>query len=167
MAMAPALRGFTLIELMVVLSVMALLMLVAAPLGADWVHSAQTRQARSKLQSGYGLAKALAMRNPCQAQGTESAAVLRAVQADGALQLQVQAVRDDTVQATLGVCATPPAPLWRATLQGGVALVLAGTAVTPATPAAIALDSRGQPLGSTAFSVHKGSAANDETAQLH
>ena len=58
-------RGFTLIELMVTLAILAMLLLMAAPLAADWVHGARTLQARGTLVQGFAHAKALALRNPC------------------------------------------------------------------------------------------------------
>ncbi len=60
-------RGFTLIELMVTLAILAMLLLMAAPLAADWVHGARTLQARGTLVQGFENAKALALRNPCGA----------------------------------------------------------------------------------------------------
>lgn len=59
----PGGRGFSMIELMVVLAIGALLMLVAAPLTKTWVDNATVRQTTFRLQEGMSQAKALALRN--------------------------------------------------------------------------------------------------------
>lgn len=68
--------GLTLIELMVTLTVMAFLLLLGVSLGGDWVNGSRTQQARGDLEQGWGVAKALALRNPCQTHEGQAAAVL-------------------------------------------------------------------------------------------
>lgn len=82
---ATAARGFTLIELLVTVAIVAVLALMAAPLTIDWVHGARTLQARGTLVQAYASAKALALRNPCEAPNASgaSAATLEA-DTDGA-----------------------------------------------------------------------------------
>jgi len=56
-------RGFSLVELMVVVAVMALLGLLSAPMTQGWSDSAQLRQAEGRIDQGLGMARALALRN--------------------------------------------------------------------------------------------------------
>lgn len=158
-------RGFTLIELLVTLAILAMLLLMAAPLAADWVHGARTLQARGTLVQGFAQAKALALRNPCEAPnatGTHAAALQ--AQTDGAtVTLNVLA------QGGSG-CAhlvARPNPQWSARLPGGVGLTLNGTLLTPGTPLTVALDNRGLPAASTPFILRRGGHQNDETGTLH
>jgi len=69
-------RGFTMIELMVTLFIIALLALMAAPLGSAWVRSAQVRLTVHRLAEAMAQAKALALRNPNAAKDDEPAALL-------------------------------------------------------------------------------------------
>lgn len=55
-------RGFSLIEVMVTISLLALLLGLAAPSFGNWVRSAQVRSASDALQSGLRMAQAEAVR---------------------------------------------------------------------------------------------------------
>lgn len=70
-------RAFTLVELMVTLTIMSFALLASAPYLSAWTYSRQIKDARSKLISAYGLAKSLAVRNPKGAQSNEPAAGLK------------------------------------------------------------------------------------------
>ena len=160
-------RGFTLIELMVTLAILAMLLLMAAPLAADWVHGARTLQARGTLVQGFENAKALALRNPCEAPN-----------ATGAHAAVLQAQTDGTT-VTLNVLALPqgvsgcalldarPNPQWTARLPDGVGLTLNGTLLTTGTPLTVNLDNRGLPAASIPFTLRRGGNQNDETGTLH
>lgn len=169
-------RGFTLIELMVTLAILAMLLLMAAPLAADWVHGARTLQARGTLVQGFENAKALALRNPCGAPNETQAyaAVLQAeLDVDGTtVMLNVRAQDKDAVVPPGGsVCAllvTRPDPQWTARLPDGVGLTLNGTLLTSGTtPPPVKLDNRGVPTTSTSFILRRGGHQNDETGTLH
>ena len=169
-------RGFTLIELMVTLAILAMLLLMAAPLAADWVHGARTLQARGTLVQGFENAKALALRNPCGAPNETQAyaAVLQAeLDVDGTtVMLNVRAQDKDAVVPPGGsVCAllvTRPDPQWTARLPDGVGLTLNGTPLTSSsTPPPVKLDNRGVPTTSTSFILRRGGHQNDETGTLH
>ncbi|TBU95897.1 pilus assembly FimT family protein [Phytopseudomonas dryadis] len=69
-------RGFTLIELMITLAVLALLMFVGLPLTNAWVNGAQQQTAASLLREGIGRAKAQALRNPRNVQDISQPAAL-------------------------------------------------------------------------------------------
>ena len=161
-------RGFTLIELMVTLAILAMLLLMAAPLAADWVHGARTLQARGTLVQGFENAKALALRNPCadpNATGTP-AAVLQA-QTDGTtVTLNVLALPQGVSGCAL--LDARPNPQWTARLPDGVGLTLNGTLLTTSsTPLTVNLDNRGLPAASIPFTLRRGGHQNDETGTLH
>jgi len=56
--------GFTLIELMITIAIIALLAVVAAPYTSSWIHEANVNEAKSTLHRAHGQAKAIALRNP-------------------------------------------------------------------------------------------------------
>ena len=160
-------RGFTLIELMVTLAILAMLLLMAAPLAADWVHGARTLQARGTLVQGFENAKALALRNPCaDPNATGAPAAVLQAETDGAtVTLNVLAQQGGSVCALLGA---RPNPQWTARLPDGVGLTLNGTLLTTSsTPLTVQLDNRGLPAASTPFILRRGGHQNDETGTLH
>ena len=83
--MRPARRagGFTLIELMIGIAIMAMLLLAAAPFTKSWVDSTRQMRARSNLIEAVGHARSLAMRNPqARPAGEPIAAVLYQAEAN-------------------------------------------------------------------------------------
>ena len=161
-------RGFTLIELMVTLAILAMLLLMAAPLAADWVHGARTLQARGTLVQGFENAKALALRNPCadpNATGTPAAAALEAKIEGTTVTLNVLALPQGVSGCAL--LDARPNPQWTARLPDGVGLTLNGTLLTTGTPLTVTLDNRGLPAASTPFTLRRGGHQNDETGTLH
>ena len=162
-------RGFTLIELMVTLAILAMLLLMAAPLAADWVHGARTLQARGTLVQGFENAKALALRNPCadpNATGTPAAAALEAKIEGTTVTLNVLALPQGVSGCAL--LGARPNPQWTARLPDGVGLTLNGTLLTTSsTPLTEKLDNRGLPAASIPFILRRGGHQNDETGTLH
>ena len=161
-------RGFTLIELMVTLAILAMLLLMAAPLAADWVHGARTLQARGTLVQGFENAKALALRNPCadpNATGTPAAAALEAKIEGTTVTLNVLALPQGVSGCAL--LGARPNPQWTARLPDGVGLTLNGTLLTTGTPLTVNLDNRGLPAASTPFILRRGGHQNDETGTLY
>jgi len=55
-------RGFSLVELMVVVAIIGLLLLVAFPAYTEWIQSSRIRTAAETIQSGLQLARAEAVR---------------------------------------------------------------------------------------------------------
>ena len=162
-------RGFTLIELMVTLAILAMLLLMAAPLAADWVHGARTLQARGTLVQGFENAKALALRNPCadpNATGTPAAAALEAKIEGTTVTLNVLALPQGVSGCAL--LGARPNPQWTARLPDGVGLTLNGTLLTTgSTPLTVQLDNRGLPAASIPFILRRGGHQNDETGTLY
>ena len=159
------LRGFTLIELLVTLAILALLLLMAAPLATDWVHSARTLQAKGTLVQGFAQAKALALRNPCEApNATGVHATTLEAETDGATVTLSVLAQGGSGCAHL---AARPNPQWSARLPDGVALALDGTALASGTPRTLELDNRGLPAAAIPFTLRRGGTQNDETGMLH
>ena len=55
-------HGFTLVELMVTISLLAILLALAAPSFSTWIRNAQVRTVSDSLQNGIRLAQAEAIR---------------------------------------------------------------------------------------------------------
>lgn len=126
-------RGFTLIELMVVLAILAILLAAGMPFTRNWVKSNQQIQTRNIVQNALAQVRALALRNPDLAP-PDSAAT----------ELQLKVNSDGT--QTLGVFrAGATTAAWSATLPAtAIVQLYAGNALTPLT--CIAFDNRGQHL---------------------
>lgn len=110
--------GFTLVEILVVLTLTVVGFLVAAPFTAAWVDSSRVVEARAALQQAYTQARAVALRNGEGAIGDAPAAVM--CMASGTLFVH---------QGVPAGCGT--APLWRQAVPGGAAtaMTLGGQAV--------------------------------------
>ncbi|MEI7515694.1 MAG: prepilin-type N-terminal cleavage/methylation domain-containing protein [Betaproteobacteria bacterium] len=157
-------QAFTLVELMVSLSIMAFLLMACTPFLAAWTYSRQIKDAQSKLLSGYGLAKALALRNPNAAQSNQAAAGLK--------------LETGTTLRTVYVCQGDPGSancassgssvLWSADFPSSVALTLGGTSVTASSTTTVGLNNRGLPTTGVvlAYTLARGVSANDATGSL-
>jgi Tfp pilus assembly protein FimT len=156
--------AFSLVELLVSLAIMSFLLLVSAPFLSDWTYSRQIKDAQSKLLSGYGLAKALALRNP------------EGVTSDAAARITASAGSDNwllyvcTASASITACDSSNA-VWKADFPAGIALTLSTSAssVCPTTSSApsISIDNRGAPIGGPMYyCLHRGGDANDVYGSL-
>ena len=163
-------RGFTLIELMVTLAILAMLLLMAAPLAADWVHGARTLQARGTLVQGFENAKALALRNPCAIDSGGTVVTFKASVQDGRIALQ-SLLEGDSSCDFLEDFAQPDQPdktmPQQMLLPAGVSLQLGGHSVTSAAPRQVTIDSRGMATSSSSFKLTQGGQQNDEEGTLH
>jgi len=157
-------RAFSLVELMVSLAIMSFLLMVSAPFLSDWTASRQIKDAQSKLLSGYGVAKALALRNP---QGVTSDAAARMTPVAGTDNWMLYVC---TASATLTLCDASNA-VWKADFPVGIALTVSTSAssVCPVTSSAasITIDNRGASVaGALYYCLHRGGAANDVSGSL-
>ena len=75
-------QGFSLVELLVVLAVVAFLAFVTAPLASGWIRNAQLEKDFAGVQRALGTAKALAMRNGTGMSAPENIAVNQAIEAN-------------------------------------------------------------------------------------
>ena len=156
--------GFTLIELMVTITILILLLFAAVPLVNDWIYSAQTREARGKLVQAYGTAKALALRNPSQATAPPAAAAgLRIVTTGSVSTLLV--CKGNPTNAACSVSGTNL--YWEVALPSNVGIAIAGVTATATAPQTISLTSRGLPTSTTSYAISRGGSQNNETGILY
>jgi prepilin-type N-terminal cleavage/methylation domain-containing protein len=157
-------QAFTLVELMVTLSIMAFLLMACTPFLAGWTHSRQIKDAQSKLLSGYGLAKALALRNPDAMQSNQAAAGLKLE--TGTSLRTVYVCKGDPSSAN---CASSGSTvLWSANFPSSVALTLGGASVTASSATSVGLNNRGLPTTGAvlSYTLARGGSANDATGSL-
>ena len=160
-------RGFTLIELMVTLAILAMLLLMAAPLAADWVHGARTLQARGTLVQGFENAKALALRNPCAIGSGGTVVTFKASVQDGRIALQSLLEGDSSCDFLEDFAQPDKTMPQQMLLPAGVSLQLGGQPVTSAAPRQVTIDSRGMATSSSSFKLTQGGQQNDEEGTLH
>ena len=174
-SLSPA-RGFTLIELMVTLAILALLLMVAAPMATDWASGTRTHQGRATLVQAYSQAKALALRNPCAIGSGGTVVTFKASVQDGRIALQSLLEGDsscDFLEDFAQPDKTMPQPQPDKTmpqqmlLPAGVSLQLGGQPVTSAAPRQVTIDSRGMATSSSSFKLTQGGQQNDEEGTLH
>ncbi|MES2532155.1 MAG: prepilin-type N-terminal cleavage/methylation domain-containing protein [Pseudomonadota bacterium] len=147
-------RGFTLVELMVTLTIMALLLAAAVPLTTTWLNGTRVQDAQSRLLQGYSIGKAIALRNPTQAQVPDAAAGLK-LTSDGTL----LACAGDPAASS---CAPGKAAVrWQTVLPAGITIVLGGNAATRT----LAIDNTSLPLGTASFLISKGNENASGTLQ--
>lgn len=163
--------GFTLVELLVTLAITAFLLMASAPFAADGSASAQVKEADSKLRSAYGLAKAMALRNPnAVLDGSYTAASLVVLNdgsqhqlyvcaSDASNSTQVAQCMNGTLVNGLGT------KLWSAQFASSISLSTTGwpsSSVAGSTYVYLGLNNLGapNPSYSTAYSVSRGDAAN-------
>lgn len=161
-------QGFTLIELLVVVSLLAMLLLAAAPMASDWVNNAHKREARSKLEQAYGVAKALATRNPCGIRDSSAAAALLKVTVEGTQATVTVALPGDN--SSCSFLSAQANPQWTAQLASGVNVKIDEATATKDTPLTLSLNNRGITLSSsdtkTRFVLKKGDG-DDEVGNLY
>ncbi|MCD9030605.1 type II secretion system GspH family protein [Luteimonas sp. Y-2-2-4F] len=120
-------RGFTLIELVVTIAIMAMLLLVGMPFTRDWVEGARQLQARSQLQEAVSQARAMALRNPSGLPASIAGGTVRLelVEGGGERTLQVLVRDEDGDWPSQPVWTTGPLPhsdlVFKLTGQAGFA----------------------------------------------
>ena len=128
-SLSPA-RGFTLIELMVTLAILALLLMVAAPMATDWVSGTRTHQGRATLVQAYSQAKALALRNPCAIGSGGTVVTFKASVQDGRIALQSLLEGDSSCDFLEDFAQPDKTMPQQMLLPAGVSLQLGGQPVT-------------------------------------
>lgn len=157
-------RGFTLVELLVTLTITSLVLLASAPYLSDWTYSRQIKDANSKLLSAYGMAKALALRNPEAAPAAAPAAGIKVV--TGASTRALYVCKGDPASAA---CATGGANmLWSADFPAAISMTLGGSSVTSGSAVTLAINNRGVPTSGTVYgyTLSRGGSSNDVSRSL-
>ncbi|WP_024889301.1 pilus assembly FimT family protein [Luteimonas huabeiensis] len=105
-------RGFTLVELMVTIAIVAMLLLVGLPFARSWIDGTRQLQAVGQLQEAVSQARAMALRNPSGLPATIAGGTVRLelVEADGARTLQVRVRDEDGDWPAQPVWTTGPLP---------------------------------------------------------
>jgi len=131
-------RGFTLVELMVVVAIIGIFAVVAAPYTAAWRQDADVRAASSTLELAYGKAKALALRNP--GQGYETSAGVKEV-ASG-IKMENATLMVCTGEPTAAGCTVGGAAVvWSGDLPDGIAVTVNNVQLS-----SLGLDNTGQSI---------------------
>ena len=132
-------RGFSLVELMVVIAILGILAVVAAPFTASWRQDADVRAAASTLELAFGKARALALRNP--AEMFETAAGVRQV-ASGVKRENAVLLVCEGAPTSANCTAGGSAEVWSGRFPDGVSITVNGGQMT-----AHGLDNTGQSIG--------------------
>ncbi len=133
--------GFTLVEMMVTLAIIAFLGLTAVPLTQQLIHSAQVENADAQLMQAIAVARSLAMRNP------------------GGLTDDTPAAQIDYDEETHTVSVSVPNEnlvRWQAVLRPGIE-------ITPEGEFPLELNNRGRPLGNFDYEISKGNEAKESS----
>ena len=108
--------GFSLVELMVTVTILTLLVLLGASLSSVWVQRAKVHEAKTQLQQAQGIAAALAQRN---AKGITGASIAAGFKVSG--QSLLVCVGDPAGATCVASNATAR---WKSTLPAGVTIKL-------------------------------------------
>lgn len=101
----PAQSGFTLIELMITITVMTIVLFMGSSLTSAWIDQSQVNNATSSIQSAISQAKALALRNTNNTPLTAAAA--SACLTSTSSQNVIKVVRGECASATASVQEMP------------------------------------------------------------
>jgi type IV pilus assembly protein PilA len=108
-------RGFTLIEVMIVLAIFSLIVIVAAPLSGSWVREANMTESEGQLTQAVGRAKAAALRNKMGATGNAPASAVCLSNT------KLLTVREGTSAGVAPHCTTPTGDqLWQAQVNASI-----------------------------------------------
>jgi prepilin-type N-terminal cleavage/methylation domain-containing protein len=162
--------GFTLIEVVVTLAIVALLVLATAPLASDWVYRSTTHTALTQVTLGFNVAKALALQNP-NAVAVPTAAAGMKITTDGTTTTVYVCTGSSAGTGCTGTGCTAAAlgasVKWCTTYSGLVTTSLNALAATTTTSLTLDFDNRGEPSAATAFTFTRGNSSNNETVTLY
>ncbi len=116
-------RGFSLVELMIILAITALLATAAAPLTSGWVRDAELTEVRGSLTQAFGRAKAASLRN---FRGAQSNAPVAAI----CLANNTVTVREGTSTNAPSCSANTGTLVWQNPLDSNVTITSSGSAVS-------------------------------------
>lgn len=153
--MVSAHRGFTLVELLITLALIAIVALAAVPYTTAWINTANVQTSAASLEQAFAKAKALALRNPAGVSvGTPAASV-------------------KLVGNNLIVCSGAPGDagcavaggnmVWLGNVTDGVAIQWGGAGLSSVLfdNSGQAVDGNGNPLAILDLSVRKGDVSYD------
>ena len=152
--------GFTLIEAMVAVLIIGLVAVAAAPFTSSWFHDADVQKSAGALQSAYGRAKSIALRNPRGVTGSDAPAAGFRYQDGKLLVCDGDPSSADCVSTGTG---TAVSVQWQIGLPEGVDLLIDGN---PAD--AYAINNTGQSIGASGtldslrFEVSKGTRSHED-----
>lgn len=69
-------RGYTLIEVLIVIAILASVILLTAPFSGSWIADANIQESEGQLKEAIGKAKSLALRNQMMARGDSPVAAI-------------------------------------------------------------------------------------------
>ena len=137
--------GFTLIEAMVVVAIMAILAGMGSYIGSDFIANAQRREAREQMHAAFQKARAMAVGN-ISASDSDVAVTLMCLGTDSVLRVFARDTTASPVVNLPTVCDdSGPTARWQTKVAGGSAMQVVDPATSPATNwSCMALDSRGR-----------------------
>lgn len=115
--------GFTLIEIMIVIGLIAFLALTVSPIGGSWIRSADVQKTEGNLMEAIGRAKAAALRNPSGVVGDMPVTAI----CIGDTLVVLQSTDNDPPNCA-GLVGRQ---LWRTTLDTGVNITAGNDSTTP------------------------------------
>lgn len=145
--------GFSLIEMMITIVILAILASVGVAFTSAWIQKARVHETRTKLIQSFGMAVAIAQRNSTGASLSDAAAGLK---------LSGQ---------NLIVCSGNPASCtsgssaqqWKATLPNNTSVSIGGASVD--SDQTLSLDNTGAALSSAGYVITNGSVSETGTLQ--
>lgn len=123
-------KGFTLLELIVSLSLMVGLALLVSSLGGTWIQSANVTRAQGVLQRAYSMTKNTALANSVAKSSIEAAAIL--------------CFSSSELKVFSGESCNGGVLIWKSALPSGVEITLGGI-----TPSCLALTNTGALVSTT------------------
>jgi len=137
--------GMTLIEIAITMTIVAMLLLAAIPFTLVWARTARVNEAKTILQQGYDLSKALALRNSAGATAQTAAAGMKLAGAT------LIVCTGDPTNATTCTVGAGGSVKWQTTLP-------VNTTATFGSGQTLGLDNTGMPLplSTTLFNISNG-----------
>ena len=146
-------RGFTLVEVMVAVSLIAILAAVGAPLTAQWTTSAEQTSAKGVMAQAVGRAKALAMRNQFGINEDKSAAAICLSNTN-----QVQVLTASSTITSVNCGTGGGVSTWQSTMGSSLSFKVAGSTLS-----CLCFDTKGKIINTSASSCNACAGSTDIT----